>query len=255
MAEENSSTEVEETPTDDIQADISDIFTDESEVEVEESPETEEEAKVENSEEESKEEPEETDETTTSEDDSDQVKGLKKALYETRKQLRETKGEKEKVKAPDPIDDPEGYTKHQETEVEQALLKERKNLSRSLMMEVKDDYMDKEKAFLELVGYDEETGEITKNHHLVQQMDQSENPAKFAYDAATDHLETLMLKDPKYIESLVEKRLKEKLAELQANGGKKSATDVPDITTAAAAGNNSEKQVKEVSEINDVFDD
>ena len=65
------------------------------------------------------------------------------------------------------------------------------------------------------------------------------------------------LKSPEYIKEL-EADLRKKIeAELKAEleNTVLSATEVPDLTNAAAAGNNSEAQAKAIEDVNDLFDE
>lgn len=173
-----------------------------------------------------------------------------KRLKELEEKLQQAP-QQEQVKVPDPIEDPQGYAKFMEDKTNLDALRTKVNLSRDLMLDLKDDYAEKETLFVELAR---------ANPYLVQQMNASPNPAKFAYQTATEHLEVQKYKDPKYQEQLKselkEQLRKELLAELQeAKPGKKSALDVPDLTKATAAGKNSDKAVKEVTHVNDVLQD
>lgn len=152
-------------------------------------------------------------------------------------------------KVPDPIEDPQGYAQYMEDKSNLDALRVKVNLSRDLMLDLKEDYAEKEQVFVELAK---------TNPFLVQQMNASPNPAKFAYKTAVEHLEVQKYKDPKFKDELKEQIRKELLAELQEKGekpGKKSALDVPDLTKATAAGKNSDTAVREVTHINDVLQD
>lgn len=162
-------------------------------------------------------------------------------------QLSKQSPEPEKV--PDPIDDPQGYAKFMEDKANQDALRTKVSLSRDIMLDLKEDYEEKEKVFMDLVK---------TNPYLVQQMNASSNPAKFAYNTAAEHLETQKVRDPKYLEEMKAKWKEEFLAELKQQEGKpdkKSALDVPDLTKATAAGKNSDIKEREVTHVNDVMQD
>lgn len=186
-----------------------------------------------------------------------------KALTEERRKRQEAekraqeledkfKATAQDTKVPDPIEDPQGYAQYMEDKSNLDALRVKVNLSRDLMLDLKEDYAEKEQVFVELAK---------ANPFLVQQMNASPNPAKFAYRTATEHLEVKKYKDPKFQEQLraelKEQIRKELLEELKQEGkpGKKSALDVPDLTKATAAGKNSDTAVKEVVHVNDVLQD
>lgn len=88
------------------------------------------------------------------------------------------KDKPEEVKAPDPIEDPEGYAayvKNQTASIQSAM---RIELSQEMMRQSHADYDEKEAAFLELAE---------SNPALISQLQQSTNPAKFAYDTVVKH--------------------------------------------------------------------
>lgn len=168
-----------------------------------------------------------------------EIAGLKAALAAERKKRQAAE---ESVKPPDPVEDPEGYAAHLENRQAQSEWKLKAEISRSVVASLKDDYAEKEKVFVEMA----ET-----NPSLIQQMRASENPAMFAYDVATEHLEVQQLRDPAYIDKLVEEKAKALIAEM--SDGKKTALDVPNVQSMAAAGKNSDKSVEEITEIKDLF--
>lgn len=222
--------------------------------------ETEESAKAETKETESnKTEPEEKTgkeaETTSAEEKPVPLKALteerrKRQEAEKRAEELEAKLNKEipEEKIPDPVEDPEGYKNHMEDRRHLDALKVKVSLSRDIMLDAKPDYADKEEIFVALAR---------KNPFLVQQMNASANPAKFAYQTAVEHLDTEKLRDPKYKETLKEEIRQQVLAELQKKPEeirKKSALEVPDLTQATAAGKNSDKVEKE-STLDDIISD
>ena len=142
-----------------------------------------------------------------------------------------------KEEEPDPLDDPEAYKKwvkettRRELRAEQD--SERKRMledSRSQMLELKDDYEDKEKIF-EILTF--------RDKSLVEKMLQSPNPAKFAYDHATAYVDSVMPK--------VSKEEKEEVVE-------ELVKDLPNLAKMTAQTSNKVEVSKE-EDIDDVFAD
>ncbi len=205
----------------------------------------------------------ETAETPAAKED-ESVVGLKKGISEERRKRQEAEKKAEELEArlakaadpefekvPDPIDDPDGYARHLENKSNLQALKTKINLSRDILLDAKEDYPEKEKVFVELAR---------ANTHLIAQMNASPNPAKFAYQTASEHLETQKLRDPKYQDEIRAKIREEERAKLIAEQeeakktpAKKSALEVPNITKATAAGNNSDK-VEKVDDLDDVLE-
>lgn len=98
------------------------------------------------------------------EDEKRKRQDLERELQEFRSQAAQPKA------TPDPIEDPEGFIRDQD----QKRLNDRISMSQELMRSQHQDYDEKEIKFVELVK---------TNPHLYQQMSQSANPAKFAYEA------------------------------------------------------------------------
>lgn len=179
-------------------------------------------------------------ETTATEQESGQMAALiaeRRKRQEAENKLKEYEAKKA---VPDPIDDPEGYANHVKLDNQSAMLQTKITLSRDLMIDNTTDYAEKEAVFIGLVV--DQDGKIT-NQSLLQQFQESANPARFAYQHAKEHLEVQQLKDPKYRENLeAELRLKI-LKELEADASKSetlTAAQVPDLTTATASAKNSE---------------
>ncbi len=199
--------------------------------------------------------PEKTDkeaETTTAEE-TVPVKALteeRRKRQEAEKKAQELEAklkEPEATKVPDPVEDPEGYARFMEDKTNLDALRIKVNLSRDMMLDVKQDYAEKEQVFVELAK---------KNPYLVQQMNASPNPAKYAYQTAEEHLAAKQA--PIDLENS-----KKKIAELEAEiiqlksgkkPDKKSALDMPDLMQATAAGKNSDKAVPEAT-LNDILED
>jgi phage terminase small subunit len=108
-------------------------------------------------------------------------------------------------------------------------VKSRRNISVNIMKTVKPDYEEKEAIFLQLVE---------KNPSLIRDMDASGNPALFAYEKATEHLqfqEYLANKDsPEFLE-FMEAKKSGKLDESPAAKRNKSALSVPNLINTSSA--------------------
>lgn len=85
------------------------------------------------------------------------------------------KHEPEEVVIPDPVEDPQGYARYLKVEGAKQQLATRISISQELMREKHADYDEKEASFMELAKSDPS---------LIAQLQQSPNPAKFAYEAA-----------------------------------------------------------------------
>ena len=239
--------------------------------------ESEEEAKAETEDDKGETEDKTTDETTKVEakpDETDKAKtkepakaegespspesiGLQAALVAER-QKRQAAEEKlksleEPEKIPDPIEDPEGYSRHIKETSTKGLTQTKIDLSRSMMLSVKEDYPEKEKVFMSLIGRFEDGKLVITNEILHRQFLDSDNPGLFAYDHAVDHLLAEKYKDPDFEKNLEERLTKKILAGLEAKPNEgMSAADVPDLTSATATGSNTEK-VEKVKELDDMF--
>lgn len=121
-------------------------------------------------------------------------------------------------KAPDVLEDQEGFTKHFEDRLAQARREDRIEISQDLMRTMHEDYDEMEIKFAELAQ---------KNPALVTQLNQSQLPAKFAYDTAKAAIEAEKLSDPAYLsqkEAEMEARIRKKIeAENAENAAKAEA--------------------------------
>jgi len=238
--------------------------TDETEVKADESKESEDEKGETETETEAKAEDKETDDE--SDEDKSKVEtpstedvGLQAALTAERKKrqaaetkLAELKGDPE---APDPIDDPEGYRKHIQGMHDAAERKIRINTSRSVMVDLKDDFEEKEKVFMGLLGITtDDDGKVVdiENRSLYDQFSVNENPARFAYDHAVKHLLFEEITSPDYEKNLRKKIEAEMTEKLKKPKEDIDATEVPDLSTAA--GSNSTK-VETIPEVAEMFKD
>jgi len=201
----------------------------------------------------------ETEEPEKVETPSTEDVGLQAALTAERKKrqaaetkLAELKGDPE---APDPIDDPEGYRKHIQGMHDAAERKIRINTSRSVMVDLKDDFEEKEKVFMGLLGITtDDDGKVVdiENRSLYDQFSVNENPARFAYDHAVKHLLFEEITSPDYEKNLRKKIEAEMTEKLKKPKEDIDATEVPDLSTAA--GSNSTK-VETIPEVAEMFKD
>lgn len=161
-----------------------------------------------------------------------------KKAAELEAELAELKKQKTNpIKEPDPVEDPEGA----HNSLKGLILQERINLSREMLIDSKPDYLELEKVFVELAK---------QNPSLVQQMNESPNPAKFAYTKAKEHTEYqdfLKTKDSEDYKAFLESKKKaeseKELEETPEEKRKKSAVKVPDLVNATS-GNLGTKPVK-----------
>lgn len=177
-------------------------------------------------------------------------------LDERRKrQELERKLREKESQAPDPVDDPEGYEAHLKTQVWANKVEN----SRELMMDLHTDYEEKEAIFMRMVR-DEEGNVI--DPRLVAQMNAARNPAKFAYEKATEFQEAEKYRDPAKREALITEEVAKRTAELEARlaalEGKKpqgvSPTQLPNLTKATAAGSNSPTPASSGETVDELFD-
>lgn len=171
------------------------------------------------------------------------AKELEDKLAEFERRAEQTN--KEPPKRPDPTDDPEGAYKA----LEGRILAERINLSREMMMDSKADFPEMEKIFVDLAK---------QNLELVQQMNASPNPAKFAYTKAKEHndyQEFLKTRDSEEYKAFLESK-KAKLEQPEETideKRKKSAVSVPDLVNATS-GSLGTKPVKR-AKLDDILPD
>tara|TARA_R110000822_G_scaffold77081_2_gene185096 strand:+ start:1884 stop:2684 length:801 start_codon:yes stop_codon:yes gene_type:complete len=191
---------------------------------------------------------------------TEETVGLKAALSAERRKRQEAeqKLNAQKQEVPDPIENPEGYAEYIKTQHSQDTTSTKISLSRDMMMDANEDYADKEKVFMDLVGveYDDNGQAIAvDDQKLYREFISSPNPARFAYNKAKEHLEVQRLKSPAYREQLRAELKAELEAELkQKDKGGVSATEVPDLTNATASGSNSQR-LSSRDEISSVFSD
>lgn len=156
-------------------------------------------------------------------DERDKRQALERRLAELEGQQQEA------PEPPDPDEDPKGAYDFMQFQLAQARVEDRIALSREMMSMVKDDYADKEAAFMEAAE---------KDAALVRDMLASANPARFAYEWAQMQAEREAIKDvdayKAKIRAEVEADVRAKLAEetkTEADRGEKvrAATSLPDL--------------------------
>lgn len=237
MTEEATKAEAEEA-AEDITT-LGDVFNDEPEPEKE--PESEK-GEAEPAKTDDKSESEPPAEGTTSQDEAQvKIEALQKQVQAFKtKAIAETKKRQEVEKQiPDPIEEPEAYADHVKSESTSNELNLRINLTRDVYMDLKDDFAEKEAVFLKMVMGDD--GEVI-DPHLVAKFQESSNPAKFAYDTASEKMKLDEVSSPDFVEKLKQSLREDILKELEEDAKKTKATDVPDLTTATAKGGNSEPE-------------
>lgn len=134
------------------------------------------------------------------------VKDERSKRQKLEKELEELKASletKEDTALPDVIEDQEGFVKSLESKYEERLARDRINIYREIMVEQHDDYLQKEEQFIELAK---------TNPMLLAQMQQSSNPAKFAYEQMVKYEQFQEMQD---VESLREKIRAEERAKLE----------------------------------------
>ena len=188
--------------------------------------------------------------------------GLQAALVAERHKRQEAEKKLKDIEVPetipDPIEDPKGYADHISAKSDKNLLSTKIELSRDLMMDSKDDYVEKEKVFMDLIGKDDDGVFNITNQSLFAMFQEAKSPARFAYDHAVQYLDVQTKSDPKYRENLKA----ELLAEIQKDAEKEvnkeaekgvKATDVPNLTQASAGSNT--VQVEKLVDLEEMFPD
>lgn len=135
----------------------------------------------------------------------------------------------------------------QEIPVSSLILHERINLSRELMIDKHEDYEEMESVFVDMAK---------DNPMLVHQMNQSANPAKFAYNKAKEHaqyLEYQSIKDTDDFKAFVEARksgaIQKPQVETESQKRNKSAIKVPDLINATSAKSGHIEGTKDLNQI------
>lgn len=124
-------------------------------------------------------------------------------------------------------------------------------MSREMMMESKPDYQEMENIFTEIA---------TGNQHLINQMMNSHNPAKFAYEKAKEHVaieEAKKLKDSDEFKEFLKLKAegKTKPAAITTDEKRKqSVLAVPKLNKAASIGSNSTPK-ESLENLDEMFED
>jgi len=162
------------------------------------------------------------------------------ALHDQRRKAQQYKEELESYKAkydvdeeaPDPAEDPEAYETYVKAKVEKELYEKNINASREKMMEDHEDYVEVEKDFMFLANRDQ---------NLIKEMNDSPDPARYAYEKAKAYTEA---KEEEIRAKILAEAQGDKVVEeeelSESEKRNKLATQVPDLTKAAAKGVNSE---------------
>ena len=182
--------------------------------------------------------------TATPEDKDKIIEGLHKARDAERHKRQEAEAKLKQQEAvpevvPDPVIDPEGNAKYVLGKVDAKILRSKIEQSQELMRELKEDYEDMEKVFLGVIT--NEAGEVT-DRKLLNEFNNSVNPARFAYNHAVKHLDFLNKTDENYEANLRSKIAAELLADYKQKG--LGALDLPNLTNAAASASNTDKLVE-----------
>ena len=161
--------------------------------------------------------------------ESDEVRGLKRALAETRAKLRD----QEKPKATEPkefFEDPEGYIGQHTQDIHARIGGVRTELSQEFMREIHPDYDDMESEFVKLAA---------DNPVLQAQLAKSSNPAKFAYETAKKAKALAEMGDPEAMKAQmrteIEKEVRAKLEKELADEAKKRDAIKPSLAALPGA--------------------
>lgn len=190
---------------------------------------------------------EKEDETPSSEDEDPETSGFKKGMMEERKKRQELERRLKEIeeggsgkdkadtpsqeqKPPDPLDDPEGYARWHQQQTSQQLANVKLDLSRDMMRSLHDDYDQKEAEFVEMAR---------QNPVLAQQLQQSSNPARFAYETAAKAAELKKLENVDEYKAQLRKEVEEDFRKeqeaKQAKEREKDEAITPSLSTARSS--------------------
>ena len=130
---------------------------------------------------------------------------------ELERKLEEYESRKPEQKRPDVFEDADGAFKYTEEQINQRIQGVQMSLSVEMMRTVKEDYDEMETAFIELAK---------DNPALVQEMNKSPNPARFAYETAKKHQQWQEVQN---VDTYKAKLREEMRAELEKELGEKQA--------------------------------
>lgn len=235
--------------------------TEETEAQVEVEAEAEEEAKGEEADSQETDEKAEEDETPSSEEQGKEDQWTKTAVLDERRKRQEreqriaeleaqikAKDQQETVSRPDVLEDPDGAFSHTEQQISKQIQGVRLEMSQSLMRELKNDYDELEGEFIAMA----ETNPV-----LAQQLHQSNNPAKFAYETALKARQAAELQDvDAYKAKLeaearakVEAEFKQEMEEKKAKQEEKDNALMPSLASAQPKGALDTKAAIELEDI------
>lgn len=161
--------------------------------------------------------------------------------------------EKQQEEAIDPVADPEGFRAQLLSQVKTMTQADRISMSRSLMIDAKEDYAEMEQVFL---------GMVEKDPSLATKMRDADNPAKFAYEQAQQHKTLEEIGDPvAFRERLRQEILAELKTEQKGEGPENSEeeekpakTTTSSLATKTASGSNSDDvETSPSNTIDDLF--
>lgn len=164
--------------------------------------------------------------TSTPEEESDEGEGTapiaaivaerkKRQQAEARLKEYEDRNQAEPKKAPDVFEDQEGFTRHIQEQVSQAVWQARVDTTQELMRERHEDYDAKEAKFLEMAS---------ENPGLLQDPAFQRNPAKYAYETVSKAEKFEQMQNVDQYEAKLRAELETKLRkELEAEYGEKAA--------------------------------
>lgn len=129
---------------------------------------------------------------------NDQIEAFKASMMDERRKRQELEEQlksyqQQSQPKPDFWENPEGVLGDYAKRMQQQLYQTQVNLSTEMMRTMHDDYDEMESKFIELAQ---------QNPALIAQMNQSGNPAKFAYTTAKAEVERQQFADPNYKEKL-----------------------------------------------------
>ena len=153
--------------------------------------------------------------------ESDPIEGLKAGISAERQRRQEAEQERQAAvqraqqleayiksnqQKPDFWENPEGTLSNYAASMQEQMRQMQTNLSAEMMRTVHQDYDQKESKFIEMAQ---------QNPALIHEMNQSGNPAKFAYDYVSERERIAEMQDPNYREKLKAELRSEIEAELK----------------------------------------
>jgi hypothetical protein len=186
-------------------------------------------------------------ESTPSKDEKQESKSVPLAALEAERKKRQAlEAELEKARSKKTGEEVEGEG---ELSVDEKLFNERVNISKMIMMETKQDYTEKITEFIKMTE---------ESPALLEQWRNSLNPAKFAYEKATEKLEYddfKSVKDSDEYKEFLEYRKSGKLSvkESKEEVRKKAALTLPKLNNATSKTGASKVQETLITRVEDMF--